>query len=64
MMRESEPDVAKEELVARCRNVLGENMEIEISVTDRTNFRAKFKPVTSKLTAAEEPRGQDIDQVP
>jgi len=55
MKRKSEPEVAKEELVARCRRILGEGVEIEVSISERTNFRAKFRPVISKLRVAEEP---------
>lgn len=56
MRRGNEPDVSKDELVARCHNILGEGIEIEVSVTDRKNLKAKFRPVISKLTVAEEPR--------
>ncbi len=55
MKRKGEPDVAKEELVARCRRVLGEDAEIEVSDSGRTDFRAKFRPVISKARMAEEP---------
>lgn len=56
MRKGNEPDVSKDELVARCHNILGEDIEIEISITDRKNLKAKFRPVISKLTVAEEPR--------
>jgi phenylacetate-CoA ligase len=56
MRRGSEPYVSKDDLVARCHNILGEDIEIEVSVTDRKNLKAKFRPVVSKLTMAEEPR--------
>ena len=56
MKRKSEPDADNEELVARCRRILGEDVEIEVSNTERTNFRAKFRPVISKVSVAEEPR--------
>jgi phenylacetate-CoA ligase len=56
MKRKSEPDAANEELVATCRRILGEDVEIEVSNTERTNFRAKFRPVISKVRVAEEPR--------
>ena len=55
MKRKSEPDAPNEELVARCRRILGEDVEIEVSSTERTNFRAKFRPVISKVRVAEEP---------
>jgi phenylacetate-CoA ligase len=55
MKRKGEPDAPNEELVARCRRILGENVEIEVSSTERTNFRAKFRPVISKVRVAEEP---------
>jgi phenylacetate-CoA ligase len=48
--------VSKDELAARCRGVLGQGVSVEVSVTDRKNVRAKFRPVISKLTVAEEPR--------
>jgi len=56
MRRGNEPDVSKDELVARCHNILGEDIEIEVSITDRKNLKAKFRPVISKPTVAEEPR--------
>jgi phenylacetate-CoA ligase len=56
MRRGNEPDVSGDELVARCHNVLGEDMEIVVSITDRKNLKAKFRPVISKLTLTEEPR--------
>lgn len=56
MRRGNEPDVSKDELVARCHNILGEDIEIDVPVTDRKNLKAKFRPVISKLTVAEEPR--------
>lgn len=56
MRRGNEPDVSKDELVARCHNTLGEDIEIEVSITDRKNLKAKFRPVISKPTVAEEPR--------
>jgi len=49
-------DVSKDELAARCHSVLGQDVKIDISITDRKNLRAKFRPVISKLTVAEEPR--------
>jgi phenylacetate-CoA ligase len=56
MRRGNEPEVSKDELVARCHSILGEDMEIEVSITDRKNLKAKFRPVISKPTVAEEPR--------
>ncbi len=56
MRRGNELEVSKDELVARCHNILGEDIEIEVSITDRKNLKAKFRPVISKLTVAEEPR--------
>jgi len=55
MKRESEPAVAKEELVSRCRTILGEDVEVAVTVTDRSNFKAKFRPVISKVPVTEEP---------
>jgi len=56
MRRESDPPVDVEELVARCCEVLGEGVEIEVFFGDRKNLKAKFRPVISKLTVAGEPR--------
>ena len=55
MKRESEPAIAKEELVSRCRTILGEDVEVAVTVTDRSNFKAKFRPVISKVSVTEEP---------
>ncbi|MGA2665675.1 MAG: hypothetical protein ABSF83_12105 [Nitrososphaerales archaeon] len=49
-------EVSTDDLEARCHRVLGEDMKIDISITDRKNLRAKFRPVISRLTVAEEPR--------
>jgi phenylacetate-CoA ligase len=54
MSRENDPAVSKDELVARCHKVLGEDVEIEITVCGRENLRAKFRPVISKLTPTED----------
>jgi phenylacetate-CoA ligase len=56
MRRADDRDVSTDELEARCHGILGQDMEIDISITDRMNLRAKFRPVISKLTVAEEPR--------
>lgn len=50
MRRESDPKVSIEELTARCRKVLGGDIEIEVFIGDRENLKAKFRPVISKLT--------------
>jgi phenylacetate-CoA ligase len=56
MRRGDEPPISVDELVDRCHRVLGENVEIEVSITDRENLKAKFRPVISRLTVAAEPR--------
>lgn len=56
MRKESDAEVSISELVARCHDVLGDDVEIEVSVGDRSNLRAKFRPVISKLTVAGEAR--------
>jgi len=49
MMREGDPAVSEEDLVNRCREVLGEDMEVRVRVTDRKSVRAKFRPIVSEL---------------
>jgi phenylacetate-CoA ligase len=56
MRRGNDRDVSKDELEARCHGILGKDMEIDVSITDRENLKAKFRPVISKLTVAGEPR--------
>jgi len=56
MKYKNDPDVSISELTARCHEVLGENMEIEVFVGTRENLKAKFRPVISKLRVSEEPR--------
>jgi len=56
MRGSNEPGVSKDGLVARCHDVLGEDVTIEVSIADRKNLKAKFRPVISKLTVAQEPR--------
>jgi len=60
MKRRSELDAPKENLVARCRSLLGEDAEVAVSITDRVNFRAKFRPVVSKVEVAEERRARPL----
>lgn len=56
MRRENDPEVSVDELIFRCRNVLGDDVEIEVFTGDRRNLKAKFRPVISRLTANGEPR--------
>jgi len=56
MRRGNEPAFSKDDLVGRCHRLLGEGAEIEVLVADRKNVKAKFRPVISQLTIAEEPR--------
>jgi phenylacetate-CoA ligase len=56
MARPSDPPVALDELAERCHKLLGDDVEIESVITDRTALKAKFRPVISKLTVADEPR--------
>ena len=56
MRRENDPTVSNDALAARCHRVLGGDVEIEVSFTDRKNLKAKFRPVVSRLSLAEEPR--------
>ena len=56
MRKGNELPVSTDELVNRCHNILGNDVTIEVSISDRKNLKAKFRPVISKLTLAEEPR--------
>jgi len=56
MRREGDPEVSVEELVARCREVLGGNVKIEVFFGDRKGLKSKFRPVISKLTVAVDQR--------
>jgi len=56
MRREGDLPVDVEELVARCRKVFGDNVEVEVFFGDRKGLKAKFRPVISKLTVASDPR--------
>jgi len=56
MRGKNDPEVSIDELTARCREVLGEDVEIEVFLGDRKNLKAKFRPVTSKLTVSGETR--------
>lgn len=56
MRRENDPEVSVDELIFRCRNVLGDDVEIEVFTGDRRNLKAKFRPVISRLTVSGEPR--------
>jgi phenylacetate-CoA ligase len=64
MRRQTDPEVSVDELEARCRDVLGEGVELEVAVTDRKNLRAKFRPVVSRRSVAEEPRWTQPREVP
>ena len=56
MARPRDPPVAVDELVAKCHGLLGDDVEVQVSITDRKNLKAKFRPVISKLTVAGDPR--------
>lgn len=56
MRGKDDPEVSIDELTARCREVLGDDVEIEVFVGDRKNLKAKFRPVISKLTVSGETR--------
>ncbi|MEM3424987.1 MAG: hypothetical protein QXI42_04120 [Thermoproteota archaeon] len=56
MRRKDDPEVSVEELVARCRGILGDDVKIEVFKGDRKNLKAKFRPVVSKLTVSGETR--------
>jgi phenylacetate-CoA ligase len=56
MRRKNDPQVSVEELVARCREILGDDVEIEVFMGDRKNLKAKFRPVVSRLTVSGETR--------
>lgn len=56
MRREKDAEVSIDELISRCRSVLGDDVEIEVFTGDRKNLKAKFRPVISKLALNEEPR--------
>jgi phenylacetate-CoA ligase len=56
MRKETDPKVSKEELTSRLREVIGEDMEIEVFLGSRENLKAKFRPVVSKLTVEGEIR--------
>lgn len=56
MRRKNDPEVSIDELTARCSEVLGDAVDVEVFVGGRENLKAKFRPVISKLTVSEEPR--------
>jgi len=56
MRRKNDPQVSVEELAARCREILGDDVEIEVFMGDRKNLKAKFRPVVSRLTVSGETR--------
>lgn len=56
MRKEDDPEVSTRELVARCRDVLGDDVEIEVTIGDRKDLKAKFRPVISKLTVSGDTR--------
>ena len=56
MKKETDPEVSVSELIARCYEILGDDVEIEVFVGDRKDLRAKFRPVISKLTVRGETR--------
>lgn len=56
MRKQDDPEVSVSNLASRCRQILGEDVEIDVSIGTRENLKAKFRPVVSKLTVAGEPR--------
>jgi phenylacetate-CoA ligase len=56
MSGKSDPNISIDELKSRCYKVLGDSVEIEVSIGDRKGLKAKFRPVISKLTVAAELR--------
>ena len=56
MRGKNDPEVSIDELTARCREVLGEDVEIKVFLGDRKDLKAKFRPVISKLTVSGETR--------
>jgi len=56
MRGKNDPEVSISELTAKCREVLGEDIEIEVFTGTRENLRTKFRPVISKLTVSGETR--------
>ncbi len=56
MRRKNDQDVSTDELLARCHAVLGNNVEIEVFVSDRKGLKVKFRPVISELTVDGETR--------
>ena len=56
MRKPSDPNVALDELIGKCQEILGDDVAIEVRLSDRTDLKAKFRPVISKLTVHGEPR--------
>lgn len=56
MRKQSDPEVSISNLIARCHEILGDDVEIEVFVGTRENLKAKFRPVISKLTVSGETR--------
>jgi phenylacetate-CoA ligase len=56
MKKASDPEVSVHELKRKCHELLGHNVEIDVTVGTRKDLRAKFKPVISKLTVSADTR--------
>jgi len=56
MRRKNDPEVSIDELHARCHEVLGDDVEIEVFFGTRENLKAKFRPVISELMVSGETR--------
>ncbi len=56
MRRGKDPDVSVSELISRCKEILGDDMEIQVTIRDRYMLRSKFRPVISKQTVKGELR--------
>lgn len=56
MRKQDDPEVSTKDLMARCKQIFGEEVEIEVFVGTRENLKAKFRPVISKLTVSGETR--------
>lgn len=56
MKKIGDPEVPVIELIARCRGILGDDVEVDVFVGSRKKLKAKFRPVISKITVSGETR--------
>jgi phenylacetate-CoA ligase len=56
MKRPNDPPVSIDELTTNCQKVLGNTVDIKVTVGTRERLKAKFRPVISKLTLDKDPR--------